>query len=101
MLDVNTQLYRSTTKLYQFCKVYASINTHSYVELFFSQLEETFELDPMVLQAFVYICPEAGLCALFEKILPHVSIAWLLYVIGDLIQQGILRENVSHCYIQK
>ncbi len=65
------------------------------MELFFSRLEEIFELDPMVLLAFVYICPEADLCALFEKILPHVSVAWLLYVIGDLIQQDLSRENVS------
>ncbi len=69
------------------------------MELFFSQLDEMFELDPMVLLAFVYICPETNLCALFEKILPHVSTAWLLNVIGDRIQQGVSRENVSLCYI--
>ncbi len=66
-----------------------------YEEFYFLLLKDFLELDPIVLQAYVYVCPEGNLCGLFERIPPHVSAAWLSYMIGNNKMLDVSKENVS------
>lgn len=52
-------------------------------------------LDPLVLIAFVYVCPKAELPAVFEKISPYFAIAWLVKSVKD--DRFFLRSDVSIC----
>lgn len=50
-------------------------------------------LDPLVLIAFVYVCPKAELPAVFEKISPYFATAWLMKSVKD--NRFFLRSDVS------
>ena len=52
-------------------------------------------LDPLVLLAFVYVCPKAELPAVFEKISPYFATAWLIKRVKD--NRYFLRNDVSIC----
>ena len=54
------------------------------VEQHYFDLKNLFDLDPLVLQAFIYICPVADLPQLFKEIPPHLSVTWLSYLITEL-----------------
>ena len=59
----------------------------------YDELAPLMILDPLLLAAFVYICPRAELCSLFMKIPSFVATAWLLKLIKDSRSFG--REKVS------
>ena len=40
-------------------------------------------LDPLVLTAFVYVCPKADLPAIFERISSYFATAWLMKKVKD------------------
>jgi hypothetical protein len=40
-------------------------------------------LDPLVLLAFVYVCPKAELPAVFGKISPYFATSWLMKRVKD------------------
>ena len=50
-------------------------------------------LDPLVLIAFVYVCPKAELPAVFEKISSYFATAWLMKRVKD--DRFFLRSDVS------
>ena len=52
-------------------------------------------LDPLVLLAFVYVCPKAELPAVFEKISPYFATAWLIKRVKD--DRYFFRSDVSIC----
>jgi hypothetical protein len=60
-----------------------------------TELEPLMVLDPLVLTAFVYVCPKAELPAVFEKISPYFATAWLMKRVKD--DKYFLRNDVSTC----
>ena len=50
-------------------------------------------LDPLVLLAFVYVCPKAELPAVFGKISPYFATAWLMKRVKD--DRSFYKNDVS------
>ena len=58
----------------------------------FDKVEEFFILDPLLLQLFVYICPKKDLPAMFQRIPPVLSTAWLAHM-AIYAGAGALNKN--------
>jgi hypothetical protein len=60
-----------------------------------TELEPLMVLDPLVLTAFVYVCPKAELPAVFGKISPYFATAWLIKRVKD--DSFFWKRDVSIC----
>ena len=53
------------------------------MERLYDELEPLMLLDPLVLTAFIYVCPQAELPALFARIPSYFATAWLFKKVKD------------------
>lgn len=65
----------------------------------FDIFEDLFILDPSLLQVFVYICPKKDLPALFERIPPVLSTAWLIRMVSG-VSTGLFSKNEVLIYFR-
>ncbi len=55
-----------------------------FLEKHYANVEALLHLDPLTLQAFVFVCPDEYLAELFCRIPPNVCIAWLSFLMTNL-----------------
>ncbi len=53
------------------------------------------KMDPLTLQAFVYICPDHELGSLFALIPPHVATTWVSYLLHVFRYRPSTQDEVS------
>jgi len=63
----------------------------------FEQLKPLAAVDPLFLQAVVYVCPNKELPALVKQIPPFVSATWLSSTISDSKYQFLTTDEVRFC----
>ncbi len=66
------------------------------IDRYYSMMKPLAELDPLTLQALVYVCPDRDLSKLLLWIPPNVSTAWLSFLLTILQYRVITVDEVRH-----
>ena len=77
--------------------VIKNVFLYRYVKQYYPMVKSLIDLDPLTLQAFVYICPDADLSDLFARIPPNVCTAWLAYMMTNLGYRSDNMNEVGSC----
>ena len=69
---------------------------YRFFEKNYEGLSDLFQHDPVLLQAFIILCPSDDLSVLITRIYPNFSLSWLTYIASEIEKMSIIDVSVFY-----
>ena len=78
--------------------MFPSISLYRFVDAFYNDLKQYFDLDPHLLQIFIFLCPLEDLPSLFQSITPYQAVAGVAKLLQELVETTSAASTVSNFF---